>query len=123
MRIIDLGLHYMDDQETQEEDSSTESDGGGELEPLKRLKNFILKFLFRNRTTNCYSRQKSISQSIRLHINAKEAKPVEVLLQRMFADEFDIEHEDLVCQDWRGEGWRGKKCSFIQYNTESQTIV
>ena len=99
MRIIDLGLHYMDDQETQEEDSSTESDGGGELEPLKRLKNFILKFLFRNRTTNCYSRQKSISQSIRLHINAKEAKLVEVLLQRMFADEFDIEHEDLVCQD------------------------
>ena len=32
---------------------------------------------------------------IRFHINSKNSKPIEILLQQMFSNEFDIAREDL----------------------------
>lgn len=32
---------------------------------------------------------------IRFHINSKKSKPIEILLQQMFSNEFDIAQEDL----------------------------
>ena len=37
-----------------------------------------------------------LSKGVRFHINSKEPKKVEILLQRMFSSEFDIAEEDLV---------------------------
>lgn len=36
------------------------------------------------------------TQGVRFHINSKEPKSVDVLLQRMFSNEFDITQDDLL---------------------------
>lgn len=36
------------------------------------------------------------SKGVRFHINSKEPKAVEKLLQRMFSSEFDIAEDDLL---------------------------
>lgn len=36
------------------------------------------------------------SQGVRFHINSKEPKSVDILLQRMFSKEFDITQDDLL---------------------------
>ena len=43
-------------------------------------------------TTDTVSEQPS---DIRFHINSKKSKPIEILLQQMFSNEFDIAQEDL----------------------------
>jgi hypothetical protein len=35
------------------------------------------------------------TSDIRFHINSKNSKPIEILLQQMFSNEFDIAREDL----------------------------
>jgi hypothetical protein len=39
---------------------------------------------------------KNVKGGIRFHINSKEPKPVEILLQYMFSNEFDIAQDDLL---------------------------
>ena len=35
-------------------------------------------------------------QGVRFHLNPKGPKPVEILLQRMFSQEFDITQDDIL---------------------------
>ena len=37
-----------------------------------------------------------ISKGVKFHVNSNEPKAVEILLQRMFSNEFDIAEEDLI---------------------------
>lgn len=36
------------------------------------------------------------SKGVKFHINSREPKAVEILLQRMFSNEFDIAEDDLI---------------------------
>ena len=103
----------MDDKADQEEEES-ESDDDEKCNPSwRRFKVFIMQVFAKKRSANCYDDgRRSLSNTIRLHINAKEAKPVDILLQRMFSEEFDIENEDLVCNDWK----KFEKFSFIFFD-------
>lgn len=47
-------------------------------------------------SSNSSSTTGTSHQGVRFHINSKEPKSVDILLQRMFSKEFDITQDDLL---------------------------
>ena len=75
----------------------------------KSLKEIFIYDVSLEEKTIDVSTNESISD-IKFHINAKESKPIEILLQQMFSNEFDIAQEDLK-----------HKKSIIDLKSEDQT--
>lgn len=84
-RIISLGLNY---DETNRDEYISFSNTDSKRSKLKQLADNIKKIFETNTKTS-----NSDKQIVKFHINSKEPKAVEILLQRMFNNEFDITDE------------------------------
>ena len=114
-RIIHLGLHYIEDAQ---DDEDSQGEASKSIPLAQRIKRSIVRlFVAKNPYySDAISRFNAANvntttaddenvmtpgglgnkSAIRFHIYSRDAKPVEILLQRMFSDEFDIEQEDLM---------------------------
>jgi hypothetical protein len=87
-RIFELGLSLNDKNENKISNNDTDND------KIERH-NKIMKTL-----SSLYGDEIEVDisklQGVRFHLNPKGPKPVEILLQRMFSQEFDITQEDIL---------------------------